>query len=882
VHATTITPDGRRELLERSRELSMLDEWFDGVAATSHGRLVLVAGEAGVGKTALLQRFCERCRARSLWGASEPLFTPRALGPLLDVAEHTGGELAEVVAAGDKPYNVVGALIRELRTEAPTILVLEDVHWADEATLDVLTLLGRRIAAVPALVLATYRDNELDRAHPLRAVLGEIATREAVSRLQLLPLSADAVSMLAKPRGLDADELYRRTAGNPFFVTEVLDAPGGEIPPTVRDAVLARVARLSPPARTLLEAAAVTPPPVELWLLEALAGPAAGELEECLAAGMLTAGTRDVAFRHELARIAVEESMPPHVRASLHTKALAALRARSESGADVARLAHHADAADDGAAVLRFAPAAAVRASSVGAHREAAAQYERALKFAGEVPVPTRAELQAARARECAAIGRFTESIDAYAQAIEHHHSLGDSRREGDCLRAQSWLLWTAGRGDEAESAARRAVELLETLPPSPELALAYCAVSDLGLLGGDFVRAVECATPALELAQELDDSTAMATARRNIATAEFLTHAHGDTQQLERILAFARQEGLEELAASMFCFLAYGTVRGRAHAQADRHINAGMEYCSEHDLDGWRPFLVAMQAQLALHVGRWDEAARSADAVLAGVETDHGQGLGPGTVVALTVRARVETRRGESAYRPALDEAHRLSEPSRDVVRLGVVAAARAEAAWLEGRVGSVAEDTAVAYEVAGQRGDPWVAGELACWRRRAGIDEPAPSHAAEPYSLELAGDWRSAAEQWAVLGCPYEEALALAGSDDDDALRRALDQLQQLGAHPAAAIVARRLRRRGATGLPRGPRPATRRNPANLTQRELEILSLVARGDRNADIAQRLFLSEKTVAHHVSAVLRKLGVSSRGQASAAAVRLGIAAEDR
>ena len=180
MNAARVTSAERGELLERSRELSTLDELLGLVVSSSHGRLVLVAGEAGVGKTTLLRRLGEEHRdgPRFLWGACEPLFTPRPLGPLLDVAELTGGEFAEVVARGAKPHDVVGALVRELGSRAPTVLVLEDLHWADEATLDVLRLLARRIATVPALVLASYRDDELDRRHPLRIVLGELATRE--------------------------------------------------------------------------------------------------------------------------------------------------------------------------------------------------------------------------------------------------------------------------------------------------------------------------------------------------------------------------------------------------------------------------------------------------------------------------------------------------------------------------------------------------------------------------------------------------------------------------------------------------------------------------------------------------------------------------------
>jgi DNA-binding CsgD family transcriptional regulator/tetratricopeptide (TPR) repeat protein len=872
----TTRADAASELLERFEQLSVLAERLAAVRESSHGRLVLVAGEAGVGKTVLVRRFCAEPgrAARILWGACDPLFTPRPLGPLLDVAQTSGGELEELVERGARPHELAKAIMRELGTRAPTILVLEDVHWADEATLDVMRLLARRVETVPTLVIVTYRDDELDRAGPLRIVLGELATSEAVDRMKLAPLSPPAVAQLAESSGVDADELYRKTAGNPFFVTEILAAGEDEIPHTIGDAVLARAARLTPAARALLEAVAVAPPQAELWLLEALATDALDHLEECLRSGMLTSEPGGVAFRHELARLAVEESLPPNRSIALHRKALAALATPPAGAPDLVRLAHHAEAANDAEAVLRFAPAAGARAASLGAHREAAAHYARTLRFADRLPTEARAELLERRSHECYLTDQSDEAIEALESALRCHRELGDRRKEGDSLRGLSDILWCPGRTAEAEQAGREAVAVLKRLPPGRELAMAYSNLSQLRMNVEDAEETVAWGTRAIELAQRLDDVEIMVHTLNTIGTMALLSGAPEGRRKLERSLELAEQAGLEEHVGRAFLNLGKANLRNRSYALTDPLLDAGLAYCTEHGLDLFRLYLLAYRARSELDRGRWAEAVESAELVLREPRTS----TLPRTL-ALVVLALVRARRGDPGYWPLLDEALGLAEGTGEPQRIAPVAAARAEVSWLEGEHHAVANATGTALALRGQ--DPWFSGELAYWRWRAGIEEEVPPEAAEPYALQLAGDWERAAEVWTEIGCPYEAALALADGDEA-ALRRGLAELQRLGAVPASSLVAQRLRERGVRGVPRGPRPSTQSNPANLTEREVEVLALVAEGLANAQIAERLFISSKTVDHHVSAILRKLSVRTRGQAGAEAVRLGLAGQDR
>ena len=869
------TPANAGGLLERGRFLEALEGcWADVVEG--RGRLVLLTGEAGIGKTALAREFCERQGSlhRALWGVCDGLRTPRPLAPFVDVAARTGGGFAETVARGDRPARCFDALIDELVATAPSILVIEDLHWADEATLDVMTMLGRRAEIVPALVIATYRDDELTSDHPLRSMLGELRVSHGVRRIELPSLSLGAVEALAASTDADAADLYRVTGGNPFFVTEVLAMGGERVPATVRDAVLARAGRLSSPARRLLEATSVVPGRADLWLLEAVAPDLVETLEECVGSGMLAPGQADVGFRHELARVAVDESISPNRRVALHRAVLAALEERGGATPDFARLADHAEAAGDRDAVLRWAPRAAEQAARSGSHREAGAQYARALRFGDGLALDRRAELVQRLADECWMTDQFDAAIEAQQEALECRRRLGDQLGEGNALRALSRLMFFAGRVHEGESLALQAVALLERLPEGHELAMAYGNLSQRRMVVEDLDAAIAWGSRALDLARRLEDADATVYALTNIGAAEFEAGREAGLSKLEEALALAQKHDLEDHAGRAFFNIVYRALGRRALGLADAFLEPGLEYCRERGLETWRLYLLSCGARMELDRGLWDQAAESAALIL---RDPRSAPMARG--IALTTLGLVRARRGDPDAWAPLSEEHELARSTEELARIAAVAAARAEAAWLAGDHLSVASDTDVVLSLALERHVRWVVGGVACWRRRAGLsDWVAPGDVAEPYALSLAGKSAEAAKLWQELGFPYEAAMALADADAEEALRVAHRELQELGARPAAAIVARKLRERGVRGVPRGPRPGTRENPAGLTPRELEVLALLAQGLRNAAIAAELVVSERTVDHHVSAILRKLDVRTRGEAAAEAGRLGMA----
>ena len=864
---------GDADLLEREPVLKGLLEAFAD-ARDGRGGVVLVPGEAGVGKTVVLRRFCDEVRtlARVLWGNCDALFTPRPLGPFADIARATGDRFLDLVEGHAKPHAVGGWLLEELASAGPSVVILEDVHWADEATLDVLRIVGRRIESVPAVLVLSYRDDELDRSHPLRSVLGELPSRGFVRRLGVSCLSREGVSTLAEPAGVDPDELYERTGGNPFFVTEVLGAGVTDLPDTIRDAVLARTARLDGPARALLDAVAIFPRQAELWLLEAVASAASSHLEACLRTGVLRSAQDAIAFRHELARLVVEESIAPDQALALHRSALVALAEPPFGKPDLSRLAHHAEAAADCEAVLVYAPRAAGEASQLGAHREAASHYARALRHAEELPPRELADLLERRSRECYLTDEADEAIDALQRAAACYRAIGDRRKEGETLAALGNILWCPGRGDEARRTAREAVDLLEQLPPGRELALAYATLSFVQETASDGAAAWRSVNRALELAEALGDDDVRCHVLCAMGWRELSRDPVHALATIERAAALAQERGLVELVSNMYLARATAAV-SRGRDDLAWAFDEGLAYAREVGDELDELYLLATRACFELNRGRWAEAVESAQLVLGRrwVSTM------PRTL-ALTVLARVRARRGDPNVLPLLEEARALAEPTGELPRIAPVAIAAAEAAWLNGDSTAAREATEDALALAVRVGARHEIASLQAWRKRAGTEEPPhPSAAAGADRLELVGDFDAAAAAWTEAGRPYEAALALADTASEAGLRRSLQILTDLGARATAATVTRRLRALGARDIPRGPRPTTRRNPAELTARELEILQLLGEGLPNATIARRLYLSQRTIENHVSAILRKLNAHDRAEAVTTARRHGV-----
>jgi predicted ATPase len=492
------------QLLERESSLASLAAYAQE-ARRGHGRLVLVAGEAGVGKSALVEQFQRDLPdARWSWGACDGLFTPRPLGPLFDLAEPLGGELLELCRSNAAREELFRALLRQVSERGTLdVVVVEDVHWADEATVDLLRFLGRRLADAAVLLVATYRGEDLATGDPLRAALGELVRQRSTRRIELAPLSVDAVRRLAGASGLDAAALYRLTGGNPFYVTEVLQAGMSQVPAAARDAVLARVVRLSGQSREVLDAAALIGARSDLRLIESVTACPPPVLDEVLASGLLAGDGGWLRFRHEIARMAVEQAIAAHRRRAFHARILAALEAAGCD--DDAQLAFHAEGADDALAALRYATAAARRAAELASHREAAAQFGRALRFAAGAAPEATASLWDGLAYEAGLLDRWQDAADAGERALALWRRVGDRLRESATLAQLSLTMWRSCRGREAVSAIEAAVAILEPFGPSAELAWAYARLAGLRMEHGQAGAAIGLSRRAQALAESLD-----------------------------------------------------------------------------------------------------------------------------------------------------------------------------------------------------------------------------------------------------------------------------------------------------------------------------------------------------------------------------------------
>jgi DNA-binding CsgD family transcriptional regulator/tetratricopeptide (TPR) repeat protein len=842
-------------LLERDSPLALLREAFDGAADA--GRIVLVGGEAGIGKTSLVEAFLEALpgATRILWGACEALSTPRPLGPLHDMAHELGDDVVRLLHADTDRQRLFGRFLETIDGGgAPVVVVIEDVHWADGATLDLVKYIGRRVHRLATLVVATWRSDEVGVAHPIRHLFGDLPAR-ATLRIELPALSPEAVDRLAGRAARDLDE---QTSGNPFYLTEVLAAGGQQVPPSIRDAVLSRAARLDEAARRVLDLVSIVPARTEHALVAALRHDAAA-IEACLASGLLLGKDGAYRFRHELARLAVEEALTEPRRRTLHAAVFQVLASRE--GASYARLVHHAALAGDDNAVRDLAPEAARRAALVGAHGEAAANYWMALHRSGNLTPAQRADLLEKTSYECYLTGQTQQAFDTRESALAIWRALGNREKEGATLRWMSRLSWFLGNGADADRYGTEAIGVLESLPPGPELAMAWSNRAQLEMLADRADAARAWGEKAIELADRFTAVEIRVHALNNVGTARLLVGDADGRPQLEESLELAIVHDMHEHAARAWTNL--GSMAVRSHdPRAVDVLTRGIEWTLDRDLDAWTLYMTGWRSLAHLRHGDWDAASDDARSVLSRAHV-----AGVSRIQALTALGTVRSRRGDTGAAELLEEAWAVARQTGEIQRIGPVALARAEHAWLNHRDDEARAILADAPGDAARPIDPWLLGELGALGIRLGLPAPPIERTDGPWRFELEGRWPEAAETWQALNCPWEEAWARARGGDTD-VRNAHRILSALGSPPGVERLRRNLKESGAAVIPRGPYRRAAANPFGLTARQTEILAFLAEGATNPEIAERLFISVRTVDNHVGAILERLGARTRTEA--------------
>ena len=851
----TAPPSG---LIEREQVLEILGRARE--QARLGGSTMLVAGEAGVGKTALVDAVAAGSSDRVLRGTCEPLFTARPLGPFVDIAISLPEPLASSIAGGGRAHAALPALLDEL-TDRPSMVIVEDVHWADKASLDLIALLGRRMAQTASLLVVTFRDDELAVDHPLRHVLGALVGHGAVERIRLQPLSLEGVARLLGRNGHAAQQMYQRTGGNPFFITEVMAEPDADLPASVEDAVLGRVARLELPARRLLESLSIVPGLVPPELVSMLGGSNVEHLDRLFESGMVVRSSDDIAFRHELARETVVATVDPIRAVELHRTAMQAL---ISAGADPALIAHHAERAGDADAVRLFAREAADAAVRVGAHREAAAQYGRAIRVGNPDPL-LEAELLELGGHQAMLSDRFDTALAWLERAVSLRRDLGDTRPLSAALVARGRVLACYGRPDDAAKSWSEAFDVISANPDCVEYARALSGQVVVRWLEGRIEQALRTARDTAELAQRHNDQGLLITSLNQVGCLELSVDDDAGWDHILQSAALARRENDAEKVGSAYLNLLESAAVRRRSDVIDDHATGAIEYCTDHGLDLWTRYLEASLARSLMDRGHWDDA-------IAALPTNVESSSSPlPRVAAGIVLGLVRARRGDSGARAVFLQASELAIGAEPELRVAIVGAVL-EARWL-GVLVELPTQAAIQelLTTADRQHARWHVAAAAWWTKSLGLDLPALERCESPWWLMVDGRFEEAVAAWRCLGCPYEEALALCFSSLDNGADSGLGLLDRLGAAAARTAVTRDLRSAGRRNIPRGTRPATRSNPAGLTARELEVASLLAKGLRNVDIAERLVVAPKTVDHHVSAVLTKLAVSNRSAVAGA-----------
>ena len=863
------------ELIERGEFLDRLQSKVNEVSA-GEGHSVFVSGEAGIGKTTLVKTFCKELRNRCAiyQGTCDALFTPRPLAPLYDVLLQAGSELPENSQNITDRTFFFTRVFNELKNQKKTcLLVFEDIHWADDATFDFIKFFARRITQLPCLFILTYRDNEVHANEHLKGILGHL-NRDSFTRIELPPLSKQAVDKMSAERGYRGEDVYSVSGGNPFYVNEILANYSPGVPNNIRDSVLSVFNRLDEKTKRVWKILSVLPAPFEIDYLNKMDPTFTAVIENCIKHQILVVNKGLIAFKHELYRRTIEGSLSPLVRIELNKTILDLFLPNFEKNQQVEQIVHHAKNANENDLVVKYAPIAGTKAASVGSHTEAAKLFFSAIEYyKGNDPCKL-IDFYEDYAYECYLTNQIKTSIIYAEKALVLREKMNDPEKIGSGLRFLSRLWWFDGNRKKAETFATQSIGVLDKLPTSKAKAMAYSNMSHLKMLSDEPADCILWGEKAIAMAKELSDDEILSHALNNVGDvlARIPSSRERGIGLLHESLKIALKNGFQEHAARAYTNLVHNGLLTKNYEFAANLLEEGIRYCEELGLDSWTVYLLSNKARLKLETGEWDEANRIAERIINNED--------PSAIVrvgVLDVYATIKMRRGEAGALPLLAEANDLALKTMELHRIIPAMVASLEYEWINGIKFIEKEALEATISMTVNMGNLYENSAFAFWLKKARKQDLVLPEVFDGYNSDHKTTGNATAiAAWEKAGCPYELALRLFESTDDDK-RKAVSIMQDLGATAVYEKLKFELRKSGVKKIPRGARKTTQSNSAQLTSRELDVLQLINEGLQNKEIASKLFISAKTVDHHITSILYKLEVNSRAKAVHEAIRLKI-----
>jgi DNA-binding CsgD family transcriptional regulator len=862
------------ELIERAGFLTTLQTLYQNVS-NGEGHCVLLSGEAGIGKTSLVKTFAREREdeCNFFQGTCDALFTPRPLAPLYDIALQMQADFLLEKKDNEDRTGLFAGFFQELcGLKKVSLIVIEDIQWADEATLDLIKFLARRITRIRCLVILTFRDDDIHSRHPLRNLLGQLPP-DSFTRLNLTPLSREAVEKMAVEKGWLGEDVYSISGGNPFYVSEILASYSPGIPDNIKDSVLSVYNRQDEQTRQVWNILSVLPTGFELDWLQEMEPAGIAAVENSLATRILVMKDQLIFFKHELYRRTIESSLSPFLRVALNKKILDLFLEKFEKNLQTERIIHLAKNANEYDLVVKYAPQAAKQAACMGAHIEASRLYLSAIEYYQGNDKDILIQFYECYAYECYLTNQIKDAIIYQKKALTLWKEKGDREKTGNCMRFLSRLWWFDGKRKQAEYYAVQAIEVLGDQLASRAKAMSFSNMSQLKMLSDHTEECIFWGEKAIAIAKELKDEEIHAHALNNMGSALMTVPSSMSKgmQLLQQSLEIALKNSYHEHVARAYTALGSNAVSMKDYANAIKTLDEGINYCEDRDLDSLKLYMLSWKSRLYLETGSWDKAQELANSIL---KNDN---LVPVIKIgALVVVATIQIRKGNLDALQMLLDAKSMAFDTMELQRIIPVLSALLEYEWITGTNVLEPETLDMTIQMMRQIGKITNKNRLYYWLRKSRRNYMPLNEGYDGYDIFSVTMARDESERWERVGCPYEQALALFEGNESDK-KKAIAIVQNLGAQAIYEKMKLEMRSSGIKNIPRGMRKSTKSNPALLTERELDVLQMLKRGMQNKEIAGQLFISAKTVDHHISAILFKLDVNSRIKAVPKAKQMGI-----